>query len=267
MWNVHHADHLHRPYWAYSLSSADIDMLSLARDNYAGDLFLHPPVFTMMTYAVYYGLGLPLVYVPLLCTAMTSLVIILLVRELLQHHHDDEDDDKQRHEDVSVSAMMWALLIFGLCPISVFVSQKLWIDNALALTSTVTVLMHMRMQRKSSRGVFLFSQALSGAVYGALALCTKITALALLPGLLLMTCVGAARCHDDVDNEHDDAQSAVDGDHHHDDKYDDQSQVRRHRNKWNWMVIALMGMMSFVCGAAVASAPWYVLYAVRSCSP
>lgn len=78
-----------------------------------------------------------------------------------------------------------SLVLFLLCPISAFCSQKIWIDNCLMMTVTVSATAHVHLTNyttKSLRSAY-FSSLVSGLVLGGLALNTKITAIAIGPFL------------------------------------------------------------------------------------
>lgn len=102
----------------------------------------------------------------------------------------------------------WMTLIFYFCPITTLCSQKIWIDNALMLTCTFSVYIHILLTKnyykyvntlchdeqyknsKSSKSFYLFIvHILSGLCFGGIALNCKITAIMLLPFMYIWSVI------------------------------------------------------------------------------
>eukprot|EP01042_Synura_sphagnicola_P009747 gene9747-12507_t len=95
----------------------------------------------------------------------------------------EQDDDRTR----TVRGGLLGSVLFLVCPIGALCSQKIWIDNALLFHVTAAAVVHMYLIRNlhlfSTNGI-IYRHLLSGFLYGAIAMNTKITALFLLPFLV-----------------------------------------------------------------------------------
>jgi hypothetical protein len=168
----------------YSLQDQPIlSAINLPRENYDHPLFIHPPFFVYASSFLHYNGGIPLPLIPVLFQAGTFLCISWLVSAC---HSSSMDFSKLLR--VSLRAA-WLFLI---CPLSWFCSQKVWIDNALMFTCTFSLTIHLSLLPCAPTTAcyeqtwwWICKHVLSGTVFGGLALNTKITAVALLPAVLI----------------------------------------------------------------------------------
>jgi hypothetical protein len=195
--------------WNYRLSAQDVKRLGLAAENYSDGLFIHPPVFVYLCAALVRLFDLSLPALPLLMHAATLLLIPVLVHVTLFRAYLLGDASTAPASATSMelvwgrarSASLWAMTVFATCPIASFCSQKIWIDNAAALTATFGATMHLsvlacaqRMMRKDdppgaapSRRTHI-AYALhfaSGLIFGGVALNTKLPNFAMLPFMVI----------------------------------------------------------------------------------
>jgi hypothetical protein len=172
----------------YRLHKATIHELGLARENYGDALFIHPPVFVYLSAALHHYVGVPLALVPLLLQGATLMLLPVICHSVLTACGSSvEDPTAGPHRSASVGLRAWVLL--SCCPVAAFCSQKFWIDNCLMTSVTLCVAGHVCLlpvsaAHNSSKGSAMNSWLrclISGVVFGAVGLNTKITAVALLP--------------------------------------------------------------------------------------
>lgn len=144
----------------YTLRGTTI-LRNLKNEIYDRPLFFHPPLFVYVA-ALLQSAGLPFELVPVFFSLGTLLCAYWLGLILY---------DERR-------AVLGTLLA-ALCPVTWFISQKFWIDNALIFTWTLCLAVQARALRKKTASAF----ALAGIAFG-LAMNSKITGLALLPALV-----------------------------------------------------------------------------------
>ena len=157
----------------YSLGGKPIvDQLRLSPENYGDSLFIHPPnfVYSSMLIQRLTGLSLPAVSV---VYHIFSLCLIPCIVQLGNFGIADT---------VRGTTAAWAMVVFTCCPIAMFCSQKFWIDNALIASVTLSVALHIWINKYA---IFSFSRSLlSGFLFGAIVMNCKVTGLALLPFLV-----------------------------------------------------------------------------------
>ena len=245
---------------AYFLGPDVVRRLRLSPENYGDTLFIHPPFFVYISMFLVRYCGLSLPSVSLVFHLGVMLLLPLMVRfcgfdvrdqwrrhrrdrlqdkDGLSHNvssHSYDEDDVVAPPRTSISeyysegaVALWALVIYVFDPLAFFCSQKFWIDNALLFAVTAAATIHMGTWRRQaarrgrSRGMLAVRAFASGFAYGLLVLNCKITGLAQLPFLLL------------------------------------------------WMFVSMIEVVSFgtilafcflpyLVGAALAYAPWAVLY-------
>ena len=161
--------------------------LRLAEENYSDKLFIHPPVFVYLSAALQYY-GMPLALIPVFFFAVSVIFTVLLVcaSELVDSSQID-------------FTVVWSVVLSSTCPIAFFCSQKFWIDNCLMMTVSISAFMHILLTKVarekgicegwSGYGKTHLCHFISGFIYGAVALNTKIAGLALLPFLLSWSCL------------------------------------------------------------------------------
>jgi hypothetical protein len=168
----------------YRLHASTIQELGLAPENYNDSLFIHPPVFVYLSAALHGCLGVPLPLIPLLLQGATLLLMVVICRAI---------SPRTASGGCGSSAGLQAWVLLSCCPIAAFCSQKFWIDNCLMLGVTAAAAAHVwllplppldgqvesRADTEGSGG--MLRCLLSGLVFGAVGLNTKITAAALLP--------------------------------------------------------------------------------------
>ena len=116
--------------WNYSLYDKPeiITQLNIEFEQYFTKIFIHPPVFIYASTFLYQFLNIPLVAVPLICQTVVMLCISIQFYII-----GCSLSPSTLHLDWKISSL-WAVLIFCLCPVSVLISQKFWIDNMLLVT-------------------------------------------------------------------------------------------------------------------------------------
>ena len=147
-------------------------------------MFIHPPLFVYLS-ALLRRVGIPLPLTSVLLHHATAFLVGGIAHEVVQLL---PGICKQRDRVALV-----ATLVFVCCPVSSFASQKVWIDNCLLFTVSLSAYVHIRALGRGASydnhsGVYrrwLWAQATSGLVFGLFALNSKITAWALLPFLCL----------------------------------------------------------------------------------
>ena len=158
----------------YRLHADTISQFRLSKENYSPDIFLHPPFFVYSSVFLknIFGASLPMII--LFHHMVTALCIPFIIRGLCI---------ESRTPAVVDNWSVLSIVLFMICPIGSFCSQKIWIDNCLMMTVTLAVTAHIHLTNrvyKSKESLYTYS-LLSGLVLGGFALNTKITALALVP--------------------------------------------------------------------------------------
>lgn len=208
----------------YTLQGKDIlSRLHLPVENYDFAVFIHPPAFIYLTAGLLWlWPTLPLPLVPVLYQLVSFLCLPWLVWEVLWG---------TSLERCSMTVSLKAMLLVSICPITLFCSQKFWLDNILLMNMTLSVAVHMACCRwtvaRSLQNTSFASlpMALSGLVFGGLALNTKITALAALPFFLLWI-------------------------------------ARRFGKAFSWQ--SIVSALTFLLSSIAGHAPWLWLYHVRA---
>jgi hypothetical protein len=211
---------------AYQLRTLPIlRRLQLPLEQYAHALFIHPPLFVLLSVLLLRWLpGLPLpLHSSLLQLSAWLLCTPWLCTEALR-------DTSLRAHSLSISLLTMALLL--VCPVAAFCAQKLWLDNALLLTATLCAALHMRCVRADRAWLC----ACSGLCYGGLALNTKLTALGLLPFLLAWILSHPPHPHPPP------------------------QPPQRRRRRRHAAAAAAWRCLCFLLGATLGHAPWLLLY-------
>jgi hypothetical protein len=209
----------------YKLSADVIQRFRLAPENYAHSLFVHPPVFVYFSAFLHKYCSLPLPFVPLIYQCGTMLLIPLLVSY-------SSNADCSRVKVVSVT--LWAMLCFSFCPIAMFVSQKFWIDNCSMFTITLSAYIHLALTGvRGGIAQSLLLQFISGTAFSFFALQTKITALGVIPFLMLHS---ARRRY---------------------------AQYKGSLSSPSYFIGVVCLWVSFLSGVVVGYAPWAYVYYVR----
>lgn len=148
---------------SYTLRGTPILAL-LEPANYDLALFPHPPAFTWFTWALSRGLGIHVAWSPIL---LSLAAIVFAWSAGTRLYGRDEG--------------AWAAFLVAACPVGWFVSQHVWLDNMLiaAVTGSFAAMAWASGDRRT------WPMALAGAAFG-LALCSKLTAWALLPALVAL---------------------------------------------------------------------------------
>lgn len=228
----------------YSLRDTGIvDLYQLSADNYGDSLFIHPPVFVYCMAALNHVFGLPLPAVSVVYHLLTLLLLVPLSGALLASVGAVTGGKGGGNRVVG----LWAAVVYSMCPIAAFCSQKVWIDNSATFAVTVCATVHVHLISRQQRILFtcfhvnsLTAHFLSGLLFGILAMNTKITCLALLPFLLFWSwyCVLFPIEAGVSDSSHCVWTSAV----------------RRALSRSAWLV----------CGIVVGHVPWMCIYYVST---
>jgi 4-amino-4-deoxy-L-arabinose transferase-like glycosyltransferase len=125
-------------------------------------LFRHPPAF------VYTALLLSFIPLPLIPVGM-NLITIALVFLIGRRLYDEESG-------------LWAAFLAAVCPVTWFVSQKIWLDNMLILTATASFAVHLWAAERKTAAAY----AVSGACFS-LAFLSKVTGGLMIFPLLAIT--------------------------------------------------------------------------------
>jgi len=239
--------------WDYSFQGKPVlERFGLAKSNYDDALFIHPPVFVYLSAALAKLLNFSLPLVSIIYHLITLIALPRITKRM----------------ELNSSAGIWAMIIFSFSPIAWFCSQKFWIDNCLLMTTTVSVLAHIylctskerfiRKQkipsgRNSGSSSNLYSQVynifpermmifhhfISGFIFGAFAMNTKITAAALLPFHLLWSAFHRLLHHTKVSDR----------------------QLRLQLSSI-MIVDVFIHWIFFACGCIFGHGPWIALYYV-----
>ena len=129
--------------------------------DYDLPIFFHPPAFVYTARLLSF---LPLPLVPVVMNLVTIAVVFFLGRRLY---------DAERG--------LWAALLLAVCPVTWFVSQKIWIDNMLVMMVAVSMVVTMY---AADRGR-VWAYALAGATFG-LAFLSKVAAILILLPLAVL---------------------------------------------------------------------------------
>ena len=146
-----------RSFFHYTLQGTAI-LPELNQQNYDLPIFFHPPAF-VYTAALLSFLPLPLV--PVLMNLGTIALVFFIARRL---YGDD--------------CALWAAFLAAVCPVTWFISQKIWLDNMLILTVTASVAAMICATDRARPWPY----AVAGAVFG-LAFLSKATAVLVAPCL------------------------------------------------------------------------------------
>jgi hypothetical protein len=145
-------------------------------------------VFVYLSAGLHHYVGVPLALVPLLLQGATLMLLPVICHRVLTACRSGADNSTAGpHRSCSVGLRAWVLL--SCCPIAAFCSQKFWIDNCSMLSVTLCVATHvcllpMNAVHGCGEGSAVTDRVrylISGIVFGAVGLNTKITAVALLP--------------------------------------------------------------------------------------
>lgn len=236
-----------------------IHKFRLANENYGDSLFIHPPIFVFLSAALsaIFSIPLPLCSVVYAAGTLLSIPFIILHSGLIE---------KQQQ----MSLILWSVVVYSFCPISMFVSQKFWIDNCLTLMVTFSMGIHLFLNNfKASTWIrqSLMAEFVSGLVFGIIALNCKVTAAASLPSMVLWIARSRFLFHLDKFrifnhdcNESTGLTSQIS------DKL--LQYPRRFQNFWSqfWQIIfdTFGHVLIFLVGAMCGHSPWVYLYWVQS---
>ena len=137
-------------FFNYSLRGTPL-LAQLNKQNYDLPIFFHPPAFVYTTVLLGF---LPVPLVPVLMNLGTVALVFFIARRL----YDDE-------------RALWAAFLAAVCPVMWFLSQKIWLDNMVILTTTASVAAALWAAEQGREWAY----AVAGAVLG-LAILTKVTA-------------------------------------------------------------------------------------------
>jgi hypothetical protein len=168
----------------YSLQTfQQVSKLELADENYNYPVFHHPPIFVYLS--AYLMSHFRFLSLPLLSILYQYVVFLLL--PVLSHSLLSSTVYSQYWWEIGVKAQ----LIWLVCPIAGFCSQKFWIDNCLVMMTMIGMTMYIRwMDWMWSKKPFsiLFSGIgcfLMGFFSFGIAVNTKVTSVGLLPCMVL----------------------------------------------------------------------------------
>jgi hypothetical protein len=130
--------------------------------------FYNYPIFTHAPAFVYTARLLSFVPLPLIPVGM-NLLTIVLVFCIGSSLYDEERG-------------LWAAFLAAACPVTWFVSQKIWIDNMLIMTTTASIAVHLWAAERKDAAAY----ALSGACFS-LAFLSKVTGCLVVLPLLAIT--------------------------------------------------------------------------------
>ena len=132
-------------FWNYRLTPSDVKNMNLAVQNYSGSgiitssssssssllsllldsLFIHPPVF-VYTLALFQWLELPLPLFSVLCHVIVLLLLPSMTKSIVSLWTPDTNSNTN-------SIIRCASIIFSVCPIAAFCSQKIWLSSSSSL--------------------------------------------------------------------------------------------------------------------------------------
>jgi hypothetical protein len=239
----------------YVLSPEFIQSYQLAEENYAFPLFHHPPAFVYFSAACYHFLGLPLPLIPLLLQGITLLAILGMCYEC----HLLVSSPQSRHRQDWWFVAVLAGGLWTTCPITVWCSQKFWIDNMAVMTCTVGIWIHFRLLRSKvlpSWPRMLFSGAIA---FGGLILNSKITSFALFP-FFLVTIIWK-------EYEHHYERYRIGTTKKKSDDEDDRMSSHGFYRAVVFPVLtnSIADCICFVIGTGMTQLPWLCWYHVRNC--
>lgn len=245
----------------YRLTAQDLRRLGLAEENYLDDIFIHPPVFVYLSAALMRIFDVSMPAIPIIMHAATLLLIPVLTHLALwrrSHLARLDTTTPTAQGDVNTDiwgyakgASLWAMLVYCMCPVASFCSQKLWIDNAAALTATLSATAHLGTQAMALRNLKSADkpshcmraacrmQFISGLVFGGIALNTKLPNLALLPFIAMTSLPTALEMT----------------------KHQMKGDMYSYRNM-SMVVVKYIG--AFILGAVLGHGPWIALYRVST---
>ncbi len=177
---------MNEDFWNYSLQSSNIiNTFQLAKENYDFPIFHHPPLFVYLSSCLHYTCSLPLPFIPVLYQIVVLMIIPLIVSLVLRNTALEH-----RISHISFRAMV----VWLVCPITALCSQKLWIDNALVLTTTIGLYFFLRgfkwidiaLQDSSFTKLFMKS-VIVGFLTFILPINTKITSIGMFPFMIVFT--------------------------------------------------------------------------------
>lgn len=202
---------------SYALTGANIQYLSLSKENYQNSIFIHPPNFIVSSAALF-SMSVPLPLHSLIYQAVALLCCIPLVHMFTDFRTSKCGGANTMAEVFSLSSVRmfeslpvicWSIIICGFCPIVMFVSQKFWLDNYIMMAVVIVMTGHVSLLSTNWNGLYClpmmpnnrvhiqndsaiwakmnWRQLLSGLLFGGMGLNTKLTTLALYPALLLWT--------------------------------------------------------------------------------
>jgi hypothetical protein len=186
---------------SYTLQGKDIlHRLSLSLENYDHPVFIHPPIFVFLSALLVKLTTVPLPFVPLLMQGVGLSTMFGICCELSMMQLLLSKRCTKRAATLSRKLFVGAATIVLSCPILWLTSQKIWIDNALFLTTVVAVAGMMTLCRPGLTGKSILMRWIaiwwSGFGCLGLALNCKITAVALFPFMIcwlaLTTFVGGS---------------------------------------------------------------------------
>lgn len=169
-----------------------IEKFSLSEENYDFPLFIHPPIFVLLSKFIVSYFEIPLFMVPVMMQSIgiiATLVICLEIAHTMSridgfgnHSNLSEEDKEELVYGTAASMFNYTCFTMLSCPILWFISQKVWIDNCLLMTIVVAVAGHMAFCRRMvASSSWKFLSFLSGFLWVGLALNCKVTALGIVP--------------------------------------------------------------------------------------
>lgn len=125
--------------------------LNLSFSHYNMRIFIHPPNFVYFCAFCSHFLGLHLISIPLLCQGVTLLCVGAVASFAVSagggydcaHSMSVGTDSCNSVQSRMQHCVLWSMLLYAFCPLSVFISQKLWIDNMLCMTVSAAVGLHV----------------------------------------------------------------------------------------------------------------------------
>jgi hypothetical protein len=147
-------------FFNYSLQRTPI-LPELNQQNYDLPIFFHPPAFVYTALLLSF---LPLPLVPVLMNLATIALVFFIGRRL----YGDE-------------GALWAAFLAAVCPVTWFLSQKIWLDNMLILTTTASVAAAIWAADRDREWAYV----VAGGVFG-LAILTKVTAVLMILPLTVL---------------------------------------------------------------------------------
>jgi hypothetical protein len=169
----------------YSLQTfQQVSKLDLADENYNYPVFHHPPIFVYLS--AYLMSHFRFLSLPMLSILYQYVVFLLL--PVLSHSLLSSTVYSHYWWEIGVKAQ----LIWLVCPIAGFCSQKFWIDNCLVMTTMIGMTVYIRgmdwMWSNNKSFPILFSGIgcfLIGFLSFGMAVNTKVTSVGLLPFVIL----------------------------------------------------------------------------------